>query len=147
MKIYNWKLFEGKYQEFISDINKYEENIKKSKMNYREDVLEVFYDILDDYTYKIYEPGEISDDDEVFIRFKLKYNEFEDFINSLKSKSDFIKNYIGKELMIFIINIMDISTKMINLPIDKLGELKNYMEGNNINSLNSDTLMYIVVYI
>ena len=93
MKIKDWKLFEGYYDDMI-------QSIKKLKDTYREQVMETLYEVLDDYYYEVNE-DKVNNDIEVNIKLKLK--EFETIIKDLSETKT--KYLVGKDIYLTVIKI------------------------------------------
>ena len=105
--ILNWRLFENKYQDFLDEIERSKKIHQNAIENYKEDILECLYEVLDDYTYK----AEIEQNQDYkyhcITNIETTFDKLDILISDLKISNERLKNLIGKNLKILRLNVYD----------------------------------------
>jgi len=105
----DFKIYEGLYDDMITDINKKKEEISKLKDSYLKSVKECLLEITDEWEpHTLSYSRDIDNDEsygeyEVYCKLSIKQSDIDKFMSSFFTVSDLIKSYLGEELKFEII--------------------------------------------
>ena len=102
MKIKDWKLFEGYYQDSISKLDSLKKEIIDIEVNYLAEVKDCLWDLIDDFgaEYVPVDEGEEDESDPLCVDFEIvvKPDKFEDLLESLVGCNSKCESHIGKSI-------------------------------------------------
>jgi len=100
MKIKDWKLFEGYYQDSIKKLDSLKKEMVDIKSNYLAEVKNCLWDLIDDFAAEFVPVDGVREGDFLCVDFEIvvKPDKFEDLLDTLVGCNSKCESHIGKSI-------------------------------------------------